>query len=63
MLPDAFAQILRLRAEVRGELAVRRRVRSLAMLNASCRQLMTKPGVGPVAALTFVTLVDHPARF
>ena len=31
--------------------------------DATCRQLMTMPGVGPVTALTFVTAVDDPSRF
>src|SRR5260370_29946679 len=28
-----------------------------------CRRLMTTPGVGPVVALTYRTIVDVPARF
>ena len=64
MLSDAVAPILRLRAQMRGELAMMtKRVRSLAMSDATCRQLMTMPGVGPVTALVFITAVDDPARF
>ncbi len=64
MLSDAVAPILRLRAHMRGELAaMTKRIRSLAMSDATCRQLMTMPGVGPVTALAFVTAVDDPARF
>ena len=64
MLSDAVAPILRLRRQMRDELALMtKRVRSLALSDATCRQLMTMPGVGPVTALTFVTAVDDPARF
>ncbi len=64
MLSDAVAPILRLRAQMRNELAMMtKRVRSLAMSDATCRLLMTMPGVGPVTALTFVTAVDDPTRF
>ena len=64
MLSDVVAPILRLRAQMRNELAMMtKRVRSLALSDATCRQLMTMPGVGPVTALTFVAAVDDPARF
>ena len=64
MLSDAVAPILRLRAQMRDELAIMtKRIRSLAMSDATCRRLMTMPGMGPVTALTFVTAVDDPARF
>lgn len=64
MLSDAVAPILRLRRQMRDELAkMTKRVRSLALSDATCRQLMTMPGVGPVTALTFVAAVDDPARF
>ena len=64
MLADAVAPILRLRRQMRNELAMMtKKVRSLAQSDATCRQLMTMPGVGPVTAMTFVTAVDDPARF
>ena len=64
MLSDVVAPILRLRAQMRDELAMMtKRIRSLAMSDATCRLLMTMPGVGPVTALTFVTAVDDPVRF
>ena len=64
MLSDAVAPILRLRAQMRNELAMMtRKVRSLARSDATCRLLMTMPGVGSVMALTFVTAVDDPSRF
>jgi transposase len=31
--------------------------------SATCRRLMTIPGVGAIAALTFLTTIDDPARF
>jgi len=49
MLSDAVAPILRLRREMRDELAMMtKKVRSLALPDATCRQLVTMPGVGPV---------------
>ncbi len=64
MLPDAVEPILRLRAQMRDELAVMtKRIKSLAVSDATCRQLMTMPGTGPVTATAFVAAVDDPARF
>jgi len=64
MLSDAVTPILRLRREMRDELAMMtKKVRSLALPDATCRQLVTMPGVGPVTALAFVAAVDDPARF
>ena len=64
MLSDAVAPVLRLRAQMRDELAmIAKRIRSLAMSDDTCRRLMTMPGVGPVTATAFVTAVDDPARF
>ena len=31
--------------------------------SATCRRLMTIPGVGPITAVTFLTTIDDPARF
>jgi len=31
--------------------------------DATCRRLMTVPGVGPVVAITYVTTIDDPDRF
>ncbi len=48
-LPDAVEPILRLRARMRDELAVvTKRAGTLAGPDATCRQLMTMPGTGPV---------------
>lgn len=40
-----------------------RKVNILARNNATCRRLMTAPGVGPIVALSFVTAIDDPHRF
>ncbi|MCH7776646.1 MAG: IS110 family transposase [Gemmatimonadetes bacterium] len=39
------------------------RVRMLAQTIAPCRRLMTVPGVGPITALAYVTVIDDPGRF
>ena len=63
MLADVVEPILRLRAQMRDELAMMtKKVRSFARSDATCRLLMTMPGVGPVTAMAFVTAVDDPAR-
>ena len=60
MLADVVEPILRLRAQMRDELAMMtKKVRNLAQSDATCRLLMTMPGVGPVIALTFVTAADE----
>ena len=59
MLSDAVEPILRLRGQMRDELAtMTKKVRSLALSDATRRQLMTMPGVGPVTALAFVAAVE-----
>jgi transposase len=40
-----------------------RRVKRAASHDEVCMRLMTVPGVGPIAALTFKAAVDDPARF
>lgn len=40
-----------------------RRVKRAASQDEVCMRLMTVPGVGPIAALTFKAAVDDPARF
>ena len=39
------------------------RVRMLAQTIDPCRRLMTVPGVGPITALAYVTVIDDPGRF
>ena len=43
--------------------ALHRMVLDLARRDPVCRCLMTAPGVGPVVALTYRTVIDNPARF
>lgn len=40
-----------------------RRVKNAASQDAVCLRMMTVPGVGPIAALTFKAAVDDPKRF
>lgn len=40
-----------------------RRVKRAACRDDACLRMMTVPGVGPIAALTFKAAVDDPARF
>jgi len=40
-----------------------RRVKRAASRDDVCMRMMTVPGVGPIAALTFKAAVDDPARF
>ncbi|AVA24621.1 IS110 family transposase [Rhizobium sp. NXC24] len=40
-----------------------RRLLSIVRDDATCRRLMTIPGVGPVVALGFVSTIDIPGRF
>ncbi|WP_276154743.1 MULTISPECIES: transposase [unclassified Sulfitobacter] len=40
-----------------------RRVKRAAGQGGGCMRMMTVPGVGPIAALTFKAAVDDPARF
>jgi transposase len=40
-----------------------RRVKRTASDDEVCMRMMTVPGVGPIAALTFKASVDNPARF
>ena len=43
--------------------ALHRMVLDLARRDPICQRLMTAPGVGPVVALTYRTVIDNPARF
>jgi transposase len=47
----------------RAFLELDRRVKALALADPICQLLMSAPGVGYVAALTFKAAVDDPARF
>ena len=64
MLEAAAEPILRVRADLRRELAgLEKLVRNLARQDRACRLLMTMPGVGAVIALTFTSAIDDPERF
>jgi transposase len=56
--------MLRCHAALRTEFAgLHRQLLAAVRGDAVCKRLMTAPGVGPVAALTFMATVDDPARF
>tara|TARA_B110000977_G_C10609094_1_gene311471 strand:+ start:137 stop:364 length:228 start_codon:yes stop_codon:yes gene_type:complete len=40
-----------------------RRVKYAASQDDVCMRMMTVPGVGPIAALTFKAAIDDPTRF
>ncbi|MGJ8531698.1 MAG: IS110 family transposase [Alphaproteobacteria bacterium] len=40
-----------------------RRVKHAATMDEDCMRMMTVPGVGPIAALTFKAAIDDPTRF
>ncbi|UWQ77068.1 IS110 family transposase [Leisingera sp. M658] len=64
MLEAAVAPILRLRVELRDELAdLERLLRDMARHDTVCRLMMTMPGVGAIVALTVRSAIDDPARF
>jgi transposase len=62
---EHFAQaMLTARETLRAEMtALDRRARAHAREDATCRLLMTAPGVGVLTALTFKSAVDDPGRF
>jgi transposase len=43
--------------------ALTRRILAITREDATCRRLMSAPGVGPIAALAFRATVDDPTRF
>jgi transposase len=64
MLERVTEGMLRAREALRAEMtALDKRARDLARDEATCRRLMTVPGVGPLTALTFTSAVDDPRRF
>ena len=40
-----------------------KRMRTAAAADPICRRLMTAPGIGPIAALTYRCVIDAPERF
>ena len=52
------------RAALREQCAVLHKMMlEMVRKSTTCRRLMTIPGVGAIAALTFLTTIDDPARF
>ena len=64
MLERVAEPMLRARDALRAEFALLHR-QPLAVVrgDATCRRLMTAPGVGAVVAATFTSAVDDPGRF
>lgn len=63
-LGHAMLPLLDARAAVyRNYLELDRRVKRAARQDDVCLRMMTVPGVGPIAALTFKAAVDDPLRF
>lgn len=63
-LPDYVATLLVAIEGLDAQLRVAdKRLRELAKQDATCRRLMSVPGVGPVTAVRFVAAVDDPTRF
>ena len=63
-LRDLVEPLLRARAAMREQYAIlHRQLHRIVRQDEICRRLMTIPGVGPLAAVTFRTKIDDPARF
>lgn len=64
VLSHAMLPLLDARLEIyRQFLNLDRRVKHAARSDNTCLRMMTVPGVGPIAALTFKAAIDDPARF
>jgi transposase len=64
VLAHAMLPLLDARLEIyRQFLDLDRRVKHAARSDEVCLRMMTVPGVGPIAALTFKAAIDDPARF
>jgi transposase len=64
LLAEALGPLLDARGHLyRAFLDIDKRVRALAHDDPICQLLMSAPGVGFVAALTFKAAVDDPSRF
>ncbi|MCV3274434.1 IS110 family RNA-guided transposase [Roseobacter sinensis] len=64
VLAHAMLPLLDARLEIyRQFLDLDRRVKHAARNDNVCLRMMTVPGVGPIAALTFKAAIDDPARF
>lgn len=64
MLETVIGGMLNARAALMAEFArLHRAVLKLVRVDDVCRRLMTTPGVGAIAAVTFKAAVDDPGRF
>ena len=64
MLEPVAAAMLQARMSLRAEYGkLHRMLLGTVRADATCRRLMTVPGVGPVVAMSYKTAVDDPARF
>src|SRR3954470_5705323 len=64
MLERVVEPMLRARDALRVEFhGLHRTLLRIVRADATCRRLMTVPGVGAVVAVTFTSAVDDPARF
>jgi transposase len=64
MLERVIEPMLRAREALRAEYhALHRATLGIVRDNATCRRLMTVPGVGALVAITFTSAVDDPTRF
>lgn len=61
---DIVRPLVHLRADIlRGLAALDRQLRAHVRNDATCRRLMTTPGIGAISAFAFVATVDDPTRF
>jgi len=64
VLQQAVRPLLTVRDSVAVEIAAfDRKLLKLARDDVNSRRLLTVPGIGPITALTFATVIDEPARF
>jgi len=64
LLWEAVRPLLETREMVVQEIAVLyKRLLGLARDDGACRRSMTVPGIGPITAITFHTVIDDPSRF
>ena len=64
LLQEAARALLAVRESVRREIAdLHRKVLALAREDKDSRRSMTVPGIGPITALAFHSVIDEPARF
>ena len=64
LLREAVRPLLTVRESVRREIAdLHRKLLALAREDKDSRRSMTVPGIGPITALAFHSVIDEPARF